>query len=299
MESLTGSPLLGCTDTGSCTSNPPLTIDETRPAQAYIPTDYDAATSYPLIIVLHGRGATGAIQAFYFGLLERVDRQQFVLIAPDGTLDVSGRRVWNATSACCAFTPETQAVDDVAYIRGLIEQAAATYNIDPARIGLIGHSNGGFMSLRMACEVSELVTSVVSLAGSTFADASSCAPATNPVSVLALHGTDDDTILFDGGEILPGVENAGGKYPGAIETISRYAELAQCSGSSTDRENLDVIASIPGREADILSYTGCVDGVDVELWTLQNGSHVPGPWQPDALDSMVRWLTDHARASWQ
>ncbi|MEM6581861.1 MAG: alpha/beta hydrolase-fold protein [Pseudomonadota bacterium] len=299
MESLTGSPLLGCADTDSCSSNPILTIDEDRPAQAYIPADYNIATTYPLIIVLHGRGATGPIQALYFDLLDRVDAQQFVLIAPDGTLDIEDRRSWNATPACCAFTPETQAVDDVAYIRGLIEKAAATYSIDPARIGLIGHSNGGFLSLRMACEVSELVTSVVSLAGSTFEDASSCAPATNPVNVLTLHGTQDDTIAYEGGEIFAEIEGIGGVYPGALETIDRYAALAQCTASNTEEGKLDVISSVPGSETDVLSYTGCVDGVDIELWTLQGGSHVPFPWQADALDSMVRWLTDHARETWQ
>ena len=36
----------------------------------------------------------------------------------------------------------------MAYIRKLIETAALTYSIDTSRIGLIGHSNGGAMTLR-------------------------------------------------------------------------------------------------------------------------------------------------------
>lgn len=88
--------------------------------------------------------------------------------------------------------------------------------------GLIGRSNGGFIALRMACEASDLVTSVVSLAGSTFDDDSSCAPATHPVNVLALHGDADARILYDGGEKRPVL------YPAAKETIRRFAAAAGC-----------------------------------------------------------------------
>lgn len=78
----------------------------------------------------------------------------------------------------------------------LFAVTACSNSIDPRRIGLVGHSNGGFMALRMACEASDLVTAVVSLAGSTWKEDSSCAPATFPVNVLTLHGDNDDTIFL-------------------------------------------------------------------------------------------------------
>ena len=67
-------------------------------------------------------------------------------------------------------------MDDVGYLSGLIAEAEQTYNIDPKRVYLIGHSNGGFMSFRMACEASELITAIVSLAGSTFENPADCQP---------------------------------------------------------------------------------------------------------------------------
>ena len=291
MEELNASPLMGCADTNSCVSNPPLQLDAERPAQVQIPIDYNTSTRYPLVVVLHGLGANGRIQSFYFGLVDRVDSEQFVLVVPDGTVNADGLNFWNANEVCCAASPEDTEVDDAGYIRGLIEEAAATYSIDPGRVGLIGHSNGGFMSLRLACDTSELVTSVVSLAGATYEDAAQCGPATNPVSVLLLHGTADETVFYEG---IPGA------YPGAPEAARRFAELAECDLDNPGMPaNQDLVTSIPGPETEILRYQGCAPGVDVELRTLVDGPHIPGPWQPDGLDSMLDWLLSHTRQEWR
>ncbi|CAA0078718.1 Uncharacterised protein [Halioglobus japonicus] len=281
--------LTGCADTDSCASNPNLQIGGERPAQAQIPSDYTTTTRYPLLILLHGFGASGALQSGYLGLNARVDTKQYVLVFPDGTENRNGSRFWNATPACCAFSEEDQMVDDVAYIRGLIEEAAATYSIDPERIGLVGHSNGGFMALRMACEASDLVTSVVSLAGSTFEDDSSCAPATNPVSVLTMHGVDDETIPYEGKEF----DNTG--YPGALETTRRFAAHAGCNNTPVMAANLDVLGAVEGAETEVLEYTGCADDTDVTHWKLVDGPHIPFPWVGSSLDLMVDWIVDHRR----
>ena len=146
------------------------------------------------------------------------------------------------------------------------------------------------MALRMACEASDLVTSVISLAGSTFDDDASCAPTTNPVSVLAMHGDADATIGYDGGEILSE------RYPGAIETVERFAAHAGCdTNSAVMGENLDVVGNIAGAETTVVQIPGCAEGVDVELWTIVDGPHIPGPWVASAQDSMVDWLIEHTR----
>lgn len=285
------SALNGCADTGSCVSNPTLEIGNERPARVQIPSDYTTTTRYPLIIALHGFTSNGYLQSIYLGLDTRVDRKQFILIMPEGTKNANGQQFWNATPACCAQSQSDFQVDDVAYIRSLITQAAATYSIDPARIGLIGTSNGGFMGLRMACEASDLVTSVVSVAGSSFIDDASCAPATHPVSVLAMHGDADAIIRYEGGVFL----NAE-RYPGAAETIRRFAAHAGCdTNNPISSSNLDVVASIDGAETRVLQYTGCPAGVDVDFWTMVGAPHTPLPWVPGALDAVVDWIFEHPR----
>lgn len=283
------SKLGGCAETNSCASNPTLSINANRPAQVYIPSDYNNQQRYPLVVLLHGFGANGLLQTIYLGLDSRVDSGQYILVAPDGTPNETGTRFWNATPACCAFSEEDRMVDDVAYVRSLITEAAATYSIDETRVGLIGHSNGGFMSLRMACEASDIITSVVSLAGSTFADAPSCAPATNPVSVLAMHGTLDGTISYDG---RPG--DLG--FPSAPETAARFAATAGCDvNNPVSAPAFDLLDSIDGDESTVLNYTGCQQGADVSLWTLVGAPHIPTFWNTQGFDRVIDWLTTHPR----
>lgn len=292
--------LTGCADTQSCTSNPTLQLGGERPAQVQIPSDYTTTTRYPLVIVLHGYGADGLLQANYLGLYSRVDTKQYVLVVPDGTASLNGTRFWNATPACCARVAavenqldesEYTGIDDVAYIRGLIEEAAANYSIDAGRIGLFGHSNGGFMALRMACEASDLVTSVVSLAGSTFADDASCSPASEPVSVLLLHGDEDGTISYDGGEILSE------PYPGAIETAERFAAHAGCDITAAIMgANRNLVENIDGAETSVVEIPDCAAGADVQLWTLGGAPHIPFPWVESGLDAFVDWIINHPRS---
>lgn len=280
--------LQGCADTGTCVSNPPVTIGGERPAMVQIPSDYDNNTRYPLVMVLHGRGATGFIQSLYMGLFDRVDSHQYILVYPDGLVSSDGRRQWRSTPTCCD-TPEDEAADisDVSYLSGLIEEAAATYSIDVGRIGLIGHSSGGFMSFTMACEASHLVTSMVNLAGSTFVDLERCLPAAERVSVLTIHGDLDDTVFYEGIE---------GAYLSAPAAADRYAMLAGCDEDNpVSLPDFDLVASIDGAETSITAWPDCLRGAQVEFWTMNNGPHIPGPWVEEGLDSFVEWILEHPR----
>jgi polyhydroxybutyrate depolymerase len=272
-------------------ANPPLTIGGERPAEVEIPRDYDPTVEHPLVVVLHGFGPFGGrIQAGFFGLLDVVDEKDLVMLLPDGTLNEDGDRFWNGASFCC--DPDN-AIDDVTYLTGLIEEAKQTYNIDAKRVYLVGHSNGGFMSFRMACEASESITAIASLAGSTFADAADCKPETLPVSVLALHGTADTTILYDGEP---------GGYPSAVDTVEYFAAAAGCDTESPATiGNVDLVPMVPGDETEQVEYTvGCEEGLDAELWTIEGGLHLPffrapGAEEPAFADLVTDWLLEHSR----
>jgi polyhydroxybutyrate depolymerase len=283
-----GFTLQGCADTGTCASNPTLVLGGDRPAMVQIPSNYDNSSRYPLIMVLHGRGVTGYIQSIYFELFDKVDSRQFVLIYPDGLVATDGRRQWRSTPTCCDTSrEEADAISDVGYLSDLIQEAADTYSIDPSRIGLIGHSSGGFMSFTMACEASHLVTSIVNLAGSTFVDLDRCRPATERVSVLSIHGDLDDTVFYDGLE---------GGYLSAPAAAERYAMLAGCdTGAPTAGPDVDLVTSLPGAETSTTSWPGCLQGSEVEFWKMNDGPHIPGPWVDAGLDAFVDWMLDHPR----
>jgi len=257
-----------------------------------IPSDYDPTVAHPLLVVLHGFGPyTGEVEAGFLGLLETVDTKDFVMLLPDGTLVEGGtNRYWNGTLACC---DPTNSIDDVGYLSGLIEEAKTTYHIDADRVYLVGHSNGGFMSFRMACEASELITAIVSLAGSTFDDPADCQPATVPVSVLAVHGTADTTVPYEG---------RAGMYPGAVETVEYFATAAGCDTTAASVVgHVDLVESLEGDETEQVAYTvGCDPGVNAALWTINGGLHIPlfrppGSEKPAFADLITDWLLQHSR----
>ena len=107
---------------------------------------------------------------------------------PNGTQDLLALRFWNATDACCDFFGS--GVDDSTYLANLVAAIDSAVGVDPRRRFFVGHSNGGFMSYRMACDHADEVAAVVSIAGATFDDTADCAPV-RPVSTLQIHGTSD------------------------------------------------------------------------------------------------------------
>ncbi len=254
----------------------PESLSEVRPAQYVVPADYDASKEYPLVVVLHGFGANGPVQSFYMGVTQKVDERQFILVHPDGTEDSTGDRFWWSGASCCG-TPQ----DDVGYLTDLIEEAETTFSIDPEQVYLWGHSNGGFMSYTMACEVSEHVTAIVSLAGSSFVDGDDCAPRDEPVSVLQIHGDADATISYEDSRFAPGAQTM----------FDRHADFLGCDRSILGtRDPLDIERLLPGAETTVQFHEqGCAPGTSVELWTITDGPHIP-IFNADYADHVLDWL---------
>ena len=218
-----------------------------RPVTVHVPPGYVAGSPAPLVILLHGYGASGEIEDYYLKITAESDARGFLYAHPDGTIDSTGKRGWNGTDACCDF--DAPQVDDSAYLNRVIEQIEERYTVDPKRVFFVGHSNGGFMSHRMACDHADKVAAIVSLAGAQFSDLSKCTPS-GPVAVLEIHGTADDTILFGGGETIPGHA-----YPGAATTISDWASLDGCSATAdTSSPALDLERVLAGKETTVTKY---------------------------------------------
>lgn len=262
-----------------------LTEAEGRPAQVYVPRDYDPATQYPLVVLLHGYGAGGGAQNLYFGLSNQTTAQQFILLVPNGTRDSTGTSFWNSEPRISGET-----VDDVAYLRRLIAEAQANFRVDPRRVYLFGHSNGGFMSYRMACEAPDVITAIASLNGMPPEDPSECTPEL-PVSVLQIHGTADDTVLYDG----RATDNGLG-YPSAPVAVERFAEAAGCNlDAAEEGDALDLDDALPGNETVVLEYErGCDRGLGAALWTMEGVGHLPVR-SDTFVPSVLTWLKAHTR----
>jgi len=274
----------------ACGSESPAPADrpsltDLRPYESLVPAGYAPGTPTPLLILLHGYGSTGRAQDSYFGLSTIVNQEGFLYAYPNGTADLRGELFWNATDACCNFFGST--VDDVAYINAIIDDMSGKYTVDPNRVFVVGHSNGGFMANRLGCDLAGRIAAFVSLAGATWNDPGRCVPA-RPVNVLLLHGDADTTIFYEGGQ------NAQ-RYPGARTTAATWAAKNGCSGGlAPTGQAIDLEARIAGEETEIEATLGCPSSGAVELWTIHGGGHVPD--LSATFKTVVwGWLASHPR----
>ena len=210
----------------------------------------DSAT--PLIVSLHGFGGDSAYQSAYVPLHERANSDGFALLLPNGARGGDGNRFWNPTDHCCEGGKTGE--DDVAFLTELVAEARKIGAFGP--VYFFGYSNGGFMSHHMACKGLPCLRAVASLAGTSYVEDSSCEGAP-PVSVLHIHGTADDVILFEGDETEQDLKVDGERafYAGARDMVTRWSKRAGCEWPDNPLRyaTLDLDEYVPGAEVTVQS----------------------------------------------
>jgi len=249
----------------------PRTFGGDRPTMLQVPTTFDEAKQYPLVMILHGYGASSFVQQAYFGMTELANERDALVVAPDGIVDAGGKHFWNADPTCCDFGHLNP--DDVGYLGGLIDDISAAWPVNRQAVYLVGHSNGGYMSYRMACERADVITNIVVLAG--YASQVPCQPDSS-VNVLHIHGSADATV------------------PYSETSVDTWAGLDGCTGARTAGATLDLDATLTGAETQMAATGGCPTGGAVDLWKIEGGGHIPnltGAFEP----AVWPWLLDHPR----
>jgi len=272
-----------------CAADPPADMARETPP-VHVPAGYDSAVATPLIVLLHGYTLSGEGQDAYMGLSDLVDDYGFLMAAPDGTKEngPDENRFWNASRSCCNFFESE--VDDSTYLADLIDSIKGDYNVDDTRVFLVGHSNGGFMSYRMAHDHSDTIAAIASLAG---ADQSEGRPTPDdPVHVLQIHGTADTVISYEGG-----VFRGGAPHPGARESVEAWAAHNGCATTGVDTGTFDLDGGLDGAETVVTRYASeCRPGGSAELWTITDGSHAPDLSEHFSR-RVVEWLLAHPKRS--
>ncbi|MBX3158697.1 MAG: hypothetical protein KF773_22200 [Deltaproteobacteria bacterium] len=263
--------LAACGGTSDPPGPRPTTFGGNRPVTLQVPEPLEDGKLYPLVLLLHGYGANAFVQQSYFGMKDLAPNGDALVLAPDGTPDSSNRQFWNADGFCCDF--EGRKPDDVGYLGGMIDDVMAAYPVDPARVLAIGHSNGAWMSYRMACERSDVFTDVIALAGNTAAVP--CEPP-QPVHILHLHGTADDTV------------------PYTEANVDAWAAKDGCTGARAATGELDLDTALAGAETRMSSTAGCPAGGAVDLWRIEGAGHVPN-LSPQFRPAVWSWFLDHPR----
>lgn len=231
----------------------------------------------PLVMFLHGYGASPEHSARVLELAALAKRTNVHIAAPEGTPDESGLRFWHANAACCDF--DRSGIDDVATLNRVLDDIDARHAV--TQHYLVGFSNGAFMAHRLACDASERIDGFVAFAGVGDEDTSRCKPK-RPLTMLQIHGTADRGVRYRGGYVLGKKEMA--RHPGAEETVAFWAKHNAC-GEPTHPPPPHDISNHP---TTVVQHA-CAKETRVALWTVNGGGHLVGI-DPVTMEAAIRFL---------
>ena len=229
----------------------------------HLPPNIATAQSPALVIVLHGGGGNGENATRMSGMSAKADKENFIVAYPNG----NGRLgevvlTWNAGN-CCGYALD-QNINDVEFIRALIDKMLATYPIDSKRVYVTGMSNGGMMSYRLACELSDKIAAIAPVAGALNVD---CKP-THPISVIAFHGIGDQHVLYEGGEPKVKADPHARTDKSVASAMTFWSQFNQCPPTPKRDERGNIVHD---------TYTNCANGTAVELYSIKGEGHTwPG-----------------------
>ncbi len=234
----------------------------TREYIEYVPSIYDAGEAVPLVICLHGLGDN--MDNFYglIGMNYVADTANFITLTPEALEGfVYGNSVGNAWNSGASAYGQiiNEDVDDIGFLMQLINDTKSLYNIDETRVFICGFSMGGFMSNKMACEMSGTFTAIASVSG-TIGSGVSCNPEF-PIPVCHFHGTNDETVAY--------TDNS---YGNDAEDLVEYWRAFNNCDVTPEVTNLPDLAA-DGRTVDYYYYGNGDDNTTVEFYKINNGEH--------------------------
>ena len=169
------------------------------PYRYFVPPGYDGAHAYPLILFLHGAGERGSDNEAQLnnnanGALsllgdEQLALQPIFMIAPQCPTD----GWWSGGTLDSAI--------------GLVDEVAATYNIDPERVYVTGLSMGGMGTWSAITAQPQRFAAAVPMSGNGDTNAAARV-ATMPIWFF--HAANDPTVGVDGSDnLVVALRNAG------------------------------------------------------------------------------------------
>ncbi|MHC4266768.1 MAG: PHB depolymerase family esterase [Planctomycetota bacterium] len=210
----------------------------------------------PLVIDLHGHTEGPSHQISVSGFEALAESEGFIVIWPYGLCDS-----WNSGGGCCPPASEDN-IDDVGFLRKMVEKVSAQYDIDTNRIYVTGLSNGASMAQRLANEASDMIAAA---AGVSLHLLVPKADDYTPVSVIMLYGN-KDLDIYNPEEFVTAKEN-----------FNKWKTMNDCKGSYVETwKNGDSVA---------WTYQDCGDDTEVTIVTIDGGGHVLYQGQQTDIDT--------------
>ncbi len=237
----------------------------TRRALVHAPRSYRFGTPTPVVLAFHGGGGNAESLIEMSRLDETADREGFLVVYPDGTGRFARRLLtWNA-GLCCGWAAEN-GIDDVAFVRALLDDLTRRASVDPDRIYATGMSNGAMMCYRLAAELSDRIAAIAPVAGGT--GLPDPKPG-RPVPIVHFHGTADQNYPFEGG--VGDRSLSGTDFVSIPKTIAAWVAIDGCPAEPEVTRLPD--ATDDDRTVRRERYGPGKDGAEVVLYVIEGGTH--------------------------
>lgn len=224
----------------------------------HLPEGIDDSEKIPLLIAMHGGFGSALNLQNQSQLSTKADEENFIVVYPEGVQGgILNIRTWNA-GWCCGFASDSE-VDDVGFIDLLLDKLISQYPIDSTRVYATGMSNGGFMSYRLACELSDRIAAIAPVAASMAMV--ECNPE-RPMPVIDFHSYLDTSVPHEGG-IGTGV--SGHYNPPKDSILNVWGNLNLCNNTQ------DTIAL--SSESTHIVWSNCECNYRVEQYITEDGGH--------------------------
>ena len=259
-----------------------ISSGEKRKYLFYVPESYDPTVPTPLVFNIHGFAQWPANQMKVSGWNELADQFGFIVVYPSGTGFPLRWRV--------SEDPENPGgpQKEVAFFSDLIDKLEDEYNIDSSRIYANGLSNGGGMTLQLACNLSDRIAAIGGVAGAYLFDFEECLPE-HLVPAIFFHGKEDQIVPFGGGPS----ERYSLPFPNIPEFVHSYAQKNECD---PDPYTVLETTNVSG-----IRYSDCREDANVVFYTIADGGHTwpGGSPLPEWITGKTSQEIDATRLMWE
>ena len=224
-----------------------------RQVLLHIPASLSADRPVPLLIAVHGWASGAAAFAPVTGLNTGADERGVVVAYPHGLGSPAG---WHVAGLPSTDRGIRQA--DLALFDALMDRLTGSGCIDPARVFVAGHSQGGGMAGDLACQRAERLAGVTMISGEHFV--LPCAPS-RPIAIVSLHAIDDEVLPYRGGRVTMGPD-----LPPVLPAEEVAAAWAALDGCGQEMRHQDVSPN-----ATRVTWEGCA--APVVFYRMRTGAH--------------------------
>ena len=293
-----------------------MSDDKIRSYRIHIPPNYNYKNPMPLVFILHGSGISSNSKLIkpYSNMDDKADEEGFIAAYPNGEILRFSQYIhhpiallWDLYSLAYMSREwnrwDDNNIDDVGFIRDLIDYFKSNLNVNSSRIYIMGISGGAMMTYRLGAELSDQIAAIAPIAGVIGGIGYASEPddsilpyiipePIHSLPVIAFNGLKDEAVPYNGGwkQVFEWRSEDLWVYTISVnESISFWVENNNCYPTPTivKSDNERIITRI---------YKDDIDNSDVVLVTYLDGGHEwfkSPPYEISAIDIMWDFFEQH------